>query len=132
MIIVDSSIWIDYFNNKDTLQTRHLDFLLGQQEVGIGDIILTEVLQGFTNDSDYQQAKELMLNFDVFSLVEEKLAILSADNYRFLRKRGLTIRKTTDVIIASFCIANNYLLLFSDKDFNPFVEHLGLRPVLPH
>ncbi len=132
MIIVDSSIWIDYFNNKNTLQTRHLDFLLGQQEVGIGDIILTEVLQGFTNDSDYQQAKELMLSFDIFPLVGERLAILSADNYRFLRKKGLTVRKTTDVMIASFCIANNYPLLFSDKDFKPFVEHLGLRPVLPH
>ncbi len=132
MIIVDSSIWIDYFNDKGSLQTNHLDFLLGQQEVAIGDIILTEVLQGFTNDRDYQQAKELMLSFDIFPLVGEKLAIVSAENYRFLRKKGLTIRKTTDVLIASFCIANDYPLLFSDKDFKPFVQHLGLRQVLPH
>lgn len=132
MIIVDSSIWIDYFNDKDTLQTTHLDFLLGEQEVGIGDIILTEVLQGFSNDKDYQQAKSLMLHFDVFPLLGQELAIISADNYRFLRKKGLTVRKTTDVIIASFCIHHNYPLLFSDKDFQPFVEHLSLRPAFAH
>lgn len=132
MIIVDSSIWIDYFNDKDTLQTTHLDFLLGEQEVGIGDIILTKVLQGFSNDKDYQQAKSLMLHFDVFPLLGQELAIISADNYRFLRKKGLTVRKTTDVTIASFCIHHNYPLLFSDKDFQPFVEHLSLRPAFAH
>lgn len=131
MIIVDSSVWIDYFNANDTVQASHLDFLLGQQEVGIGDVILTEVLQGFTHDADYQQAKELMLYFDVFPLLGEKLAITSADNYRFLRKKGITVRKTTDVIIASFCIVNNYPLLFNDRDFKPFVKYLGLIPALP-
>lgn len=88
------------------------------------------MLQGFRNDQDYQAAKSLLTSLTVYSLVGETLAIKSADNYRYLRKKGITIRKTTDVIIATFCIENDIALLFSDKDFIPFVTYLNLRSAL--
>lgn len=128
MIIVDSSIWIDFFNGKQTQQTSHLKLLLGEQLIGVGDLILTEVLQGFRDDKAYQSAKELMVSFEVFDMGGTNLAIQSAQNFRTLRKKGITIRKTIDVIIASFCIENNFSLLFSDRDFEPFVTYLGLKP----
>ena len=127
MIIVDTSVWIDYFNGRDTGETDRLDGLLGHEPVGIGDLILTEILQGFRSDSDYRTAKELLSSLTLFEMLGRENAIRSADHYRLLRKRGITIRKTADVIIATFCIAGNHTLLFSDRDFLPFVEHLGLR-----
>ena len=130
MILVDSSVWIDYFNGKATRQTQLLDALLGVEPLGIGDLILTEVLQGFRADADFKLAKKLLTSLDVFDLLGEALAIKSAENFRALRKRGITVRKTADVIIATYCIEAKYPLLFSDKDFLPFTEHLGLRPVL--
>lgn len=126
MILVDSSVWIDYFNGNDTDEVKKLDLYLGTYSIAIGDIILTEVLQGFKNDQDYQTAKMLLTSLRVYSLLGVDLAIKSAENYRFLRKKGITIRKTNDVIIATFCIENNMALLFSDKDFKPFVTHLNL------
>ena len=129
MIMVDSSVWIDYFNGRDTTQTTELDLLLGVKPIAIGDIILTEVLQGFRNDEDYKIAHSLLMSLTIFELWGEKMALKSADNYRLLRKQGITIRKTTDVIIASFCIENDLPLLFSDKDFLPFVKHLRLVSV---
>ncbi len=126
MIMVDSSVWIDYFNGHDTSETRQLDLLLGMQPISIGDIILTEVLQGFRNDSDYNVAKNLLTSLTIFDLLGRNMAVKSAENYRQLRKKGITIRKTTDVIIASFCIENSLPLLFSDKDFLPFVKYLNL------
>ena len=126
MILVDSSVWIDYFNGRDTPETSELDSLLGIKPIAIGDIILTEVLQGFRNDEDYKTAKSLLTSLNIFELLGEKMALKSADNYRLLRKQGITIRKTADVIIASFCIEYNLPLLFSDKDFLPFVKHLKL------
>jgi len=130
MILVDSSVWVDYFNGRDTPQTAHLDGLLGLELLGIGDLILTEVLQGFREDRDYQTAKQLLTSLTVFDLLGTNIAIKSADNFRSLRKRGITIRKTADVIIATFCIEHNHSLLFADKDFLPFVEHLGLNAAL--
>ncbi|PHV63301.1 type II toxin-antitoxin system VapC family toxin [Cyanobacterium aponinum] len=126
MILVDSSAWIDYFNGNDTDEVKKLDLYLGNYSIAIGDIILTEVLQGFNNDRDYQTAKMLLTSLRVYSLLGVNLAIKSAENYRFLRKKGITTRKTNDVIIATFCIENNIALLFSDKDFKPFVTHLNL------
>ena len=130
MIIVDSSVWINYFNGNETLQTAKLDKLLGVELLGIGDIILTEVLQGFRNDKDYRAAKQVLTSLTVFDLVGIEIAVKSADNYRELRKQGITIRKTVDVIIATFCIENGHSLLFSDKDFELFVNHLGLNAVI--
>lgn len=130
MIFVDSSVWIDYFNGIDNLATNTLDEKLGLENVAIGDLILTEVLQGFKSDSHYKMAKSVLTSLTIFDLLGTELAIKSADNFRKLRKKGVTIRKTADVIIATYCIENKLPLLFTDKDFIPFVEKLKLRSVL--
>jgi len=129
MIVVDSSVWIDYFNGTANPQTEKLDALLGEEPLAVGDIILTEVLQGFGADRDFNTAKAMLLNLTVFDMLGQRNAVASAENFRVLRKKGVTVRKTVDCIIATFCIENNHGLLFSDRDFLPFVEHLGLRPV---
>ena len=130
MILVDSSVWIDYFNGQTTPQVDRLDQLLVTQPLAVGDLILVEVLQGFRHDTDYTTAKQLLTSLTVFNLLNTDLALQSAEHFRTLRKRGITIRKTIDVVIATFCIAENHSLLFSDKDFMPFVQHLGLSAVL--
>jgi predicted nucleic acid-binding protein len=127
VIVVDSSVWIDYFNGVDSKTTERLDALLGVEPLAVGDLILTEVLQGFRNDAHYKTAKELMTSLAVFELLGQKLAVKSADNYRALRARGITVRRTVDVIIATYCIEHELPLLFEDKDFLPFVRELGLR-----
>ena len=126
MILVDSGVWIDYFNGVDNKQTVTLNDTLGKRPVAVGDLILTEVLQGFREDKDYKIAKSLLDDLTIFDLLGKDMAIKSVENYRTLRKRGITIRKTVDVIIASFCIERKIPLLFSDKDFKPFVKNLGL------
>ena len=130
MILVDSSVWIDYFNGRDTIQTAKLDELLGEELLGIGDLILTEVLQGFRADADYRVAKQMLTSLTVFNMLGLEIAIKSADNFRELRKQGITIRKTVDVVIATFCIETGHSLLFADKDFIPFANNLGLSAVL--
>lgn len=129
MIIVDSSVWIDYFNGRDSAETNTLDRLLGMERLAIGDLILTEVLQGFRSDADYWAARQALTSLTVFTMLGMELAIKSADNYRYLRRRGITVRKTVDAIIATFCIETGYPLLFADKDFLPFIEYLGLQAV---
>ena len=129
MILVDSSVWIDYFTGIDSSQVSKLDDCLGLQPVAIGDLILTEVLQGFRRDKEYETAKSLFDELTLFELLGQRMAVKSAENFRALRKKGITIRKTADVIIATFCIDRNIPLLFSDKDFRPFVKHLGLQEV---
>ena len=126
MILVDSSVWIDYFTGIDSQQTDTLDKTLGVQPVAAGDLILAEVLQDFRHDRDYKKAKALFDTVTIFEMLGREMALASADNFRSLRKKGITIRKTADVIIATFCIKQRIPLLFSDKDFKPFVEHLGL------
>lgn len=127
VILVDSSVWIDYFSGNGSREADFLDEILGKRAVAIGDLILTEVLQGFRHDKDYKTARRLLTEFTIFELLGTERAVKSAENFRKLRKKGITIRKTADVIIASFCIEHKLPLLFSDKDFQPFVEHLGLR-----
>ena len=126
MIVVDSSVWIDYFSGADTPQTEKLENILGTKPVAIGDLILTEVLQGFRHDKDYKAARKLFEDVAIFEMLGIQMAIKSADNFRALRKKGITVRKTADVIIATFCIEQKLPLLFSDKDFSPFAKHLGL------
>ncbi len=126
MILVDSSVWIDYFSGNDTRQSETLDKTLGVRAVAIGDLILTEVLQVFRLDQDYKSAKKLLSELTVFEMLGKDMAIKSAENFRKLCKQGIIIRKTADVIIASFCIEHGLPLLFSDKDFKPFVTYLGL------
>jgi len=129
MIMVDSSVWIDYFTGVASKQTDALDNILGQEPVAVGDLILTEVLQGFRRDQDYETAKALFDELTVFEMLGKNMAIISAENFRALRKRGITVRKTADVIIASFCIERKFPLLFADKDYMPFVKYLGLVEV---
>lgn len=129
MILVDTSVWIDYFNGHDTPQTIRLDALLGVEPLGIGDLILVETLQGFRTDRDFATAKDLLMSLTVFEMLGVENALRSAAHYRNLRKLGVTVRKTADVVIATFCITANHSLLFSDRGFVPFVEHLGLRAV---
>ena len=130
MIIADTSVWIDYFNGIDNELTQFLDSALIEGSVAIGDLIFLEILQGFRNDRDYKLSNaqlETLTKYEMFGL---DMVEPCAKNYRVLRKKGITIRKTSDVIIATFCIDHKLPLLFSDKDFIPFVEHLELSPAL--
>jgi predicted nucleic acid-binding protein len=127
MILVDSSVWIDYFNWRDTSETTFLDGALSTDAICIGDIILAEVLQGFRSDKEYRLAREILLELPLYQIMTPELALVGADNYRHLRKKGLTVRKSVDNWIATFCIENQLPLLFSDKDFIPYVEFLGLK-----
>lgn len=131
MILVDSSVWIDYFRGTTTPQAEKLDSLLGNEPIATGDLILTEVLQGFISDRDFNQARKLMTSLVIVDLVEQALAIQAAKNFRVLRSLGITMRKTIDTVIATRCIESGLPLLYSDRDFDPFVKHLGLRSALP-
>ena len=129
MILVDSSVWIDYFNGATTPQADILDGLLGREPLAIGDLILTEVLQGFTDDRDFVKARRLLTSLTIVQIGGPEMAVVAAQNFRYLRKRGVTVRKTIDTMIATRCIESGYDLLHSDRDFEPFVQHLGLRVV---
>ena len=127
MILVDTSVWIDYFNGQTTPETTILDEILGVEEILVGDIILAEVLQGFRSDQDFEAALNALKKFKQASMLNPDLAIRSARNHRQLRKAGITVRKTVDCLIATFCIENQVELLHSDRDFDPFVQHLDLQ-----
>ena len=129
MILVDSSVWISYFNGKISAQTDWLDSALGKEIIIVGDLILTEVLQGFKIDRAFHTARELLSNFQFMEMLSWELAIKSAENYRFLRRKGVTVRKTIDVLIGTFCIHHNISLLHDDQDFNPLAKYLGLEAV---
>lgn len=124
--MVDSSVWIDYFQGANTREADRLDVALGSHPVVVGDLILAEVLQGFRHEKDYRIAKSLFDELITLPLLGKEMAIKSAQNFRALRKIGITVQKTADVIIASYCIENALPLLFSDNDFEPFASHLGL------
>ena len=130
MILVDSSVWIDYFNGVENPQSDKLDSLLGTHPIAIGDIIATEVLQGFTNDQDFRTAKQLIAEFTMLELLGKQRALKAAEIYRKLRKQGVTVRKTVDVIIGAYCIDEKLPLLYRDRDFDPMVSKLGLRSAL--
>ena len=121
-----SSVWIDYFRGKQTPQTSILDRLLGREPLAIGDLILTEVLQGFHSDRDFNVARKMLTSLTVVELGGAEIAILAAKNFRTLRKLGVTVRKTIDTVIATRCIESEYQLLHDDRDFDPFAKHLGL------
>lgn len=130
MILVDSSVWIDYFRGTQTPQTEKLDGLLSREPMAVGDLILTEVLQGFGSERDFNEAKRLLTSLLIVELGGQDLAIQAARNFRILRGQGITIRKTIDTLIATRCIESGFILLYSDRDFDPFVQHLGLRSAL--
>lgn len=129
MILVDSSVWIDYFRGASTPQAHRLNRLLNDEPLAVGDLMLAEVLQGFTQERDFNEALRLMAALRIIDIGGRDIAIQAARNFRILRGKGVTIRKTIDTLIATRCIEDGYLLLYSDRDFDPFVEHLGLEAV---
>lgn len=127
MILVDSSVWIDYFRSADTPQVAFLDAVLGRTPLAIGDLIAAEVLQGVRDDKEFKLVRSVFDAFIRIDLCGYDLALKAAENYRVLRAKGVTIRKTIDVVIATRCIHDELTLLHSDRDFVPFVQHLGLQ-----
>jgi predicted nucleic acid-binding protein len=130
VILVDSSVWIDYFRGIQSPQTDRLYALLGNEPIATGDLVLAEVLQGFGSPQDFNQGKKLLASLPIIELVGADIAIQAANNFRTLRTLGITVRKTIDTLIATSCIEKGLALLYSDKDFDPFVEHLGLQSAM--
>jgi predicted nucleic acid-binding protein len=130
VILVDSSVWIDYFRGVATPHTDGLDTLLGVDLIGIQDVVLTEVLQGFDREHDLEAGLRALNSLAIIDVGGRDTAIQAARNFRFLRARGVTIRKTIDTLIATRCIEGDFALLYGDRDFDPFVEHLGLISAL--
>jgi len=131
VILVDSSVWINYFNGIITWQTNLLDHYLSNVPVVLGDLILSEVLQGFRSDKDYETAKDFLSALPFRQIGGYNVALQSAQNYRTLRKVGVTVRKTIDIIIATFCIMEGLTLLHDDRDFDPMVSHFSLMTPTP-
>ena len=131
MLVVDTSVWIDYFNGVENSQTDFLHLALENTPILIGDLILAEVLQGFRHDRDFEKVRRTLGKFMQASMVNSVLAVQSARNYRFLRQKGITVRKTIDSLIATFCIENDHQLLHNDSDFDGYEKHLGLQVVHP-
>jgi predicted nucleic acid-binding protein len=131
MILVDSSVWIDYFKGKRSWQTDLFDHMLSNVPIIMGDLILTEVLQGFKSDKDYETAKNYLDELPFRQMGGYNVAIQSAQNYRQLRKVGVTVRKTIDIIIATFCIIEGLPLLHDDSDFDPIASHFPLKAFVP-
>nr|WP_235200649.1 PIN domain nuclease [Polycyclovorans algicola] len=129
-MLVDSSVWIDFFNGAEAAEVNFLSDCLGQRPIAIGDLMLAEVLQGFRNDKDFQTAVALFDSVAVLEIVGKDIAVKSAKNFRALRTKGLTVRKTIDCVIATYCIEHELPLLQADRDFEPFHEHLGLQRAL--
>ena len=129
MIVVDSSVWIDYFNGRPSAETDRLDAALSTELIAVGDLMLAEVLQGFRSDRHHREARDLLLSLDLVNMLNTPIALQSAENYRELRRKGATVRKTTDCIIATWCIENQLPLLHCDRDFQPFHDYLGLKVV---
>ena len=131
MLVVDTSVWVDYFNGLENPQSDYLHANLDQTPILIGDLILAEVLQGFRNDSDFEKVRRALSKYSQAGMISSELAVQSARNYRFLRQKGVTVRKTIDSLIATYCIENDHQLLHNDNDFDGYEEHLGLRVVHP-
>lgn len=127
MILVDSSVWVDYFRSADTPQVALLDSFFGRTRIAVGDLIAAEVLQGVRDDKEFKWVKKVFETFTRLDLCGYELAVKASGNYRVLRGKGVTIRKTIDALIATRCIEDGLTLLHSDHDFDPFVQHLGLR-----
>ena len=126
MIVVDTSVWIDFFNGRPTPEADMLSSLLGERPVVVGDLTMAEVLSGFRHDADFRKAKELLESCEFRPMVGKEVAIEAASNYRRLRAGGVTVRKTIDVLIGTFRIVNRLPLLYSDRDFDALEQHLGL------
>jgi predicted nucleic acid-binding protein len=129
MILVDTSVWVDFFNGQITAETDLLDNILGREPVLIGDLVLTEVLQGFRRDADDRKARTLLDTLELRVLGGRQIALAAADNYRVLRRRGITPRKTIDMIIGTYCLLHQLELLHADHDFDVLENAFGLKVV---
>lgn len=129
MVIVDTTVWVDYLHGTRNQETEWLDREVGRQEIGLTDLILCEVLQGVRGDDEYRRVRMLLSEFELFETGGEEFCIAAAENYRKLRKRGRTVRKTIDCLIATFCVRNGHSLLHRDNDFRHFEELLGLAVI---
>ena len=127
MVLVDTSVWIDYFLGKNNKQTSILDSLFDTERICIGDLIITEIMQGFKTKREISSANQIISRLEYYDLVGRDIAFKAAENYRYLRQKGITMRKTIDVIIGTFCIVNQTKLLHNDRDFDPLVKFLGLE-----
>ena len=127
MILVDSSVWIDYFRGAETPQVELLDGMFGRTPLAVGDLIVAEVLQGVRDHREFNLVKKTLDAFTQIDLVGHDIAVKAARNFRLLRVKGITVRKTIDSLIATRCIEDGITLLHSDRDFIPFHRHLGLR-----
>lgn len=127
MIVVDASVWIDYFNGTSSPEADALDAILDDDRVIVGDLTVAEVLSGFKLDRDFRTARDLLANCEYRPMVGREIALPAAKHYRKLRREGVTVRKTIDVLIGTFCIVNDLTLLHRDRDFDPIETHLGLR-----
>ncbi|MBO9621514.1 MAG: PIN domain nuclease [Sphingomonas sp.] len=130
MILVDSSVWIDFFNARESRETTWLKAALIREPILMADLVLAEVLQGMRSERSFALARDLMLQLRLVTVGGGDLAVEAARNYRRLRALGITVRKTIDTLIATRCIRDRIPLLYCDRDFAPFVEHLGLRSAL--
>lgn len=130
MIFVDSSVWIDFYNGVASATTERLRQAIPNGTVVVGDLVLTEVLQGFADERHARLAERDLTAFALVAVVDMESAVKAAANYRSLRLRGVTVRKTIDTLIATRCIIDRHPLLYADRDFDPFVRHLGLRSAL--
>ena len=126
MIVVDASVWIDFFNGRPTAEADTLTELLGECPVVVGDLTMAKVLSGFRQDADFRRARSLLESCEFRAMVGKEVAVGAANNYRRLRRDGITVRKTIDVLIGTFCILNALPLLHSDRDFDALEEQLGL------
>lgn len=131
MLLIDSTVWIDYFNGSVNPHTDYLHNILDQRPILVGDLILAEVLQGYRADADFEKARRALGKFIQVEMIDTTLAVQSARNYRLLRSRGVTVRKTIDSLIATYCIENDHELLHRDRDFDGYEAHLGLNVVHP-
>lgn len=126
MIVVDSSVWIDFLNGRHLAHVRKLRTRLGTEEIIIGDLMLCEVLQGLENEAAARAVEGFLRRFDIASMAGDAIAVVAARNFRYLRRRGITVRKTIDLLIGTWCIENRVPLLHNDRDFAPMARHLGL------
>lgn len=129
MIVVDSTVWIDFLTGRNAPHVQHLGALLGTSEIVVGDLMLCEVLQGLESERAARDVERLLRRFDIVSMAGDALAVAAARNFRALRARGITIRKTIDLLIGTWCIENRLPLLHNDRDFHPMARHLGLIEV---
>ena len=129
MIVVDSSVWIDFLNGRSTPHVRRLRSVIGKDEIIVGDLMLCEVLQGLSSEREAWEVREMLQRFEIASMAGEVIAIAAARNFRFLRRRGITVRKTIDLFIGTWCIENRKPLLHHDNDFRPMARYLGLTEV---